>query len=100
MQIQFRETDDGVEFSVKASPGSRKNEFRGVINGALKISVTAAAEKGKANAAIIKLLSKELRISKSRIELISGSTSSLKTIRVVDVDLATLKEQINQLLVK
>ena len=53
MQIHFRTTESGVEFPVKASPGSRKNEIRGVINGALKGSVTAPAEKGKANAAII-----------------------------------------------
>lgn len=44
----------------------------------LKVYVTAVAEKGKANKAIISLLSKKLQISKSSIEIISGETDRHK----------------------
>ena len=94
MIVHFRQTDEGVEFAVKASPGSRENEIRGVVDGVLKISVTAVAEKGKANAAIIKLLSKELRIAKNRIELTSGATTSRKRFLVHGIELQTLEEQL------
>ena len=97
MKINCRQTEWGVEFSVKASPGSRKTEIRGVVEGALKISVTAVAEKGKANAAVIKLLSKELRISKQRFELKSGATSKLKKLIVRDVSLNTFEQNLNRL---
>ena len=97
MKITCRQTDLGVEFAVKASPGSRKNEIRGVVDGALKISVTAVAEKGKANAAIIKLLAKELGVAKSQIELVSGATGSRKKFLVQRVPLNALEKQLTQL---
>jgi uncharacterized protein (TIGR00251 family) len=100
MRVSCRQTDWGVEFSVKASPGSRKNEIRGVLDGALKVSVTAVAEKGKANAAIVKLLSKELGIAKTRIELTSGTTSALKKILVRGAKLQLLEEQLSRLVNK
>ncbi len=44
----------------------------------LKISVTAVPEDGKANKALIKLLSKKLKLAKSSIELVSGQTDRNK----------------------
>tara|TARA_R110002096_G_scaffold421394_1_gene627020 strand:- start:621 stop:905 length:285 start_codon:yes stop_codon:yes gene_type:complete len=46
----------------------------------LKVTVTAIPEKGKANTALIKLLSKKLGLPKTSIELIAGDQSRLKTI--------------------
>ena len=100
MCISCRQMDLGVEFLVKASPGSRKNETRGVVEGALKISVTAVAEKGQANAAIIKLLSRELKIAKSQIELTSGATSAHKKFLVRGAELQLLEEQLSRLVAK
>ena len=98
MEVNLRHLENGVELPVKASPGSRTNEIRGVVAGNLKVSVTAVAEKGKANQAITKLLSKKLGIAKSRIELTSGSTASLKKFLVLGVALSTLEEKLNELL--
>jgi uncharacterized protein (TIGR00251 family) len=98
MGVNLRQRNAGVELMVKASPGSRKNEIRGVVDGALKISVTAVAEKGKANAAIVKLLSSSLGIAKSRIELSSGATASVKKFIVQDIELAVLEEQLSDLI--
>ncbi len=78
----LEEFDGGVILSVKAQPGARKNELRGVSNGRLKVCVTQVAEKGKANKAIIKLLAKVLRIAASNITLVKGETHSQKAFRV------------------
>ncbi|MFC1616033.1 DUF167 domain-containing protein [Patescibacteria group bacterium] len=43
----------------------------------------AAPEKGKANAELIKFLSKNLGISKSQISIISGKTDQLKLIKII-----------------
>ena len=40
----------------------------------LKVCVTQAAEKGKANKALVELLGKALSLRKSQIELLSGET--------------------------
>lgn len=47
----------------------------------LKVYVTAVPEKGKANDALIALLSKAWKIPKSSIEIIKGGTDRLKTLR-------------------
>ncbi len=98
MPVALRQLEFGVELAVKASPGSRSNEIRGVVGDALKISVTAAPEKGKANKAIVKLLAKELGIAKSQIELTSGATSPLKKFLVLGVKLSTLEQRLAELI--
>jgi uncharacterized protein len=69
---------DGIVLPVRAQPGARRNEIRGVQDGALKVCVTASPEKGRANKAMIELLAKSLGLKKSQIELISGETSHKK----------------------
>ncbi len=48
----------------------------------LKVAVTAAPEKGKANKAIVVVLSKQLDVAKSRLTVIAGETSRIKRILV------------------
>lgn len=48
----------------------------------LKINVTESPENGKANTAIIKLLSKFLKIPKSELQILKGLTSRVKTIAI------------------
>ncbi len=69
---------DGTILPVRAQPGARRNEIRGVQDGQLKVCVTQSPERGKANKALIELLSKSLRLKKSQIELLSGETSHQK----------------------
>lgn len=47
-------------------------------NGKLHAYVTASSDKGKANAAILKLLAKTLNVPPSKLSLISGETASQK----------------------
>lgn len=48
----------------------------------LKVSVTAAAEGGKANAAVIKLLSKAWRLPKGAFSIAAGHTDRRKVLIV------------------
>ncbi len=54
----------------------------GPHGGALKVTVTAPPERGKANRAVIELLSRALSVPPSSIEILSGETSSDKTVLV------------------
>lgn len=67
---------------VHATTKASKNAIAGVRNGALMISVTAVPENGKANEAIIKILSKSLKCAKSKIELVSGTTNRDKLFQI------------------
>jgi uncharacterized protein (TIGR00251 family) len=91
---------DGTILPVRAHPGARRNEIRGLQDGALKVSVTQAPEKGKANKAVIELLSKQLGLRKSQIELLAGETSSQKRFLLRDVTADDLRRRIEPWLAK
>ena len=48
----------------------------------LRVKVTTVPEDGKANEALIKLLSKTLHLPKSKITLIRGTTSRIKQFEI------------------
>ena len=76
-----------MRITVKLTPGAKKNEVGDSETDAagarfLRVSVTDAPEKGKSNAALIKLLSKHWGVPKSAIKLVRGETSRVKVIEV------------------
>ena len=52
-----------ARLKAKVVPGSSRNRIVGWLGDALKINVTAPPEKGKANEAVVELLSMKLGIS-------------------------------------
>lgn len=88
----------GAVVRVKARPGARRNAVAGLHNGALRVDVTAAPEKGKANDAIIVLLAKSFGIAKSSIELISSPANPQKRFLLTGVDLATAEKRLSDVL--
>lgn len=72
---------------IKVLPKSPKNEVVEILDDAdgektIKIRIKAIPEKGKANAELIKFLSKELSVPRDKISIISGKTEQLKLIRI------------------
>ena len=71
--------------SLKITPRSAKNEIIGrQPDGSIKIKLTAAPTDGEANEALIKFLSKEWDIPKSKIKIKSGHSSRTKLIEISD----------------
>ena len=85
---------DGIIVKIRAQAGARKSGVQGQHDGALKVAVTQAPEKGKANKAIIAVLSKQLDVRKSQIELISGQTSPQKKFLFRDITAAELSSRL------
>lgn len=75
----------GTRLRLRVHPKARKDAITGVHAGALKVSVTASPEKGKANDAVVELLAKALDLPKGSIEIVGGETSQDKTV-VVGLD--------------
>lgn len=73
---------EGIVLPVWAQPGSRSNALRGVEQRMLKVAVTQAPEKGKANRAIIETIAKALGLRKSQFELLQGATSRKKRLLI------------------
>ena len=83
----FRETDAGLEVFLRVTPKASANRIQGLIGDGvgsmrLKVQVTAAPDDGKANAAVIKLLSKVWKIPKTDIKVVSGQTDRNKTLLI------------------
>lgn len=83
--IELQSHAEGTILPVRAQPGARRNEIRGTQDGMLKVCVTQAPEKGKANKALLEVLSKALGLKKSQFELLSGETSSQKRFLVRNI---------------
>jgi len=68
------------KITVKITPRASKNEIVGELAGMLKIKLKAPPVDGEANKELIKFLSKEWKIPKSKIKIVKGLTSRTKTI--------------------
>jgi len=72
-----------VRFAVRLTPRSSSNRVDGVIDGALRVRVTAPAVEGAANAALVNLLADLLGIGRRDVRIVAGASSRQKLV-VVD----------------
>ena len=75
-------TDSVKNFKVRVTPHAKQNK---VVeqNGVLRVYTTTAPEKGRANSAVIELLSEYFNVPKSRIKILNGLKSREKTIAII-----------------
>ena len=74
-----------MDITVHATPNARHNVLVSYGDAVLKIKVTASPEGGKANQAIVRLISKELDIAKGDICIVRGEHSRKKKLRIEGV---------------
>ena len=83
--LPLTESAGGISFPIRVTPRAKRNQVTGVVNGALKVSVTAPPEDGRANEAVIEVLADWLGIKRRQIEILSGATNRNKVVRVSGV---------------
>ncbi len=71
----------GAEFAVRVTPRAKQPGIA-LTDGQWRISVTAAPEDGKANAAVTEALAHALGVAKTRLTLLRGATSRDKLFRL------------------
>jgi uncharacterized protein (TIGR00251 family) len=95
-KLKIEENDEGVTFAAKIVPGSSgPTRICGLLGDMLKVKVSAAPEKGKANLCLIKFLSKRLGVRKNAVSIISGTTSPIKHVMVAGMTAETLSRKLN-----
>ena len=99
-QLVLRDVDGGCTLGVRAHPGARRDAITGVHSGALKVSLTAPPENGRANAALIGLLAELLQVQRSQIALLIGATSRAKTLRVQMLTASQLRARLHAVLIQ
>lgn len=75
----MRAIPGGCELDVWVVAGSSRSAVGGLHGGAVKVRVAAPAERGRANAAVVALLTQALGVD---VELVAGTTGRRKVVRV------------------
>ena len=90
----IREVDGGVVFVTKVLPGASRTDICGLLDGMVKIKISAPPEKGKANQCLLAFLAKQLGVKKNAVSIISGQTSPVKNVRVLGISAETLLKKL------
>jgi uncharacterized protein YggU (UPF0235/DUF167 family) len=80
--IDARPGPTGSRLKVRAHAGARRNRIEPGPEGAVKISVTAVPERGRANAAIERLLAEALDVPPSSVRVAVGASARDKIVEI------------------
>ena len=89
-----RSHPDGALMNVWVVPGARRTEIVGLHGDALRLRVVEAAERGRANKAVLALLEETFR---ARFRLAGGAGSRRKRVIAVGVTPKQLQRQVAEL---
>lgn len=67
---------------VRVQPRASRDELGEVLDGCLKVRITAPPVDGKANAHLVRFLADVFKAPKSRVVLLDGETSREKRLRI------------------
>ena len=92
----IQQLGEAVVFTVKVVPGSSRTQIGGLLNGMIKIKVSAAPEKGKANKLLVDFLAKQLGVKSKAVTIISGHKTAVKQVQVMGIQAQKIAEIIEQ----
>lgn len=71
-----------MRLTIRVKPNARTARVEQLDDGSYKVSVTAVADKGKANLAVITALAEHFNVPPSAVEIITGQTSRTKIVQI------------------
>jgi uncharacterized protein (TIGR00251 family) len=71
---------------LRVSPGARRTELVGRHGEAWKVRVAATPEQGRANEAVLDLLSRELELPRRSLSIVSGHAARDKVVLLEGID--------------
>ena len=79
---------EGVDIAIRLSPGAAGDRVMGIAPTAgggrvVKAAVGAPPEDGRANAALLRLIARELKLPRRNLEIVAGARSRDKRVRVI-----------------
>jgi uncharacterized protein (TIGR00251 family) len=89
--LEMVQTREGMVLKLRVQPRASRNAIAGVMDGALKVRLTAPAVEGAANEALIEFLAELLKTPKSAVRLLSGERSRVKRVEIRGVTKAQVE---------
>ena len=74
--------DKTIRLPIKVVPASSRDGIAGWLDKTLKVRVTAPAERGKANAAVIAVIAEALGVAHDCIQVVAGQASARKIVEI------------------
>jgi uncharacterized protein (TIGR00251 family) len=87
--VVVRTFDGGARLRLRVKPGARQDRLIGAYGDCLKLEVRAAPERGRANAAVTKLLARVFAVSRTAVVVVAGSGSQDKAVEIRGVTVAS-----------
>ncbi len=78
----YQEKSDGLVLDVRVQPRASANRVEGVVDGRLKLRLTAPPVENAANGAVVELIASWLGVPRSRVKLVGGEKSREKRVHV------------------
>ena len=78
-------------------PGSSRDGIAGWLGESLKVRVSAPAERGKANAAVEKILAETLGLPMNCARIVTGQTSSRKVIEITGLSESEIQRRLSNI---
>ncbi len=92
--VRLRVAGGDVELDVKVVPGASRSRIAGVWNHALRLTVSAAPERGRANEEVVRLVARALGLPLRDVQVVSGQTRPLKTLRLRGLELDAVRARL------
>ena len=86
--IEHSLTDGKLKFRVQVVPRASRSEIVGEHDGLLRVRIAAPPVDGAANQALVKVLAKTFRVSRSNVEIVSGHSSRVKQVVISGTDVS------------
>ena len=79
---------EGIILRVEVVPNAKANSWERVDEwrDALRVKIAAEPRQGKANAALLEFIAQTFQIPTNRVRLMTGQTSRLKEVVLIDLD--------------
>ena len=73
-----------MKIFVKVKPKAKEEKVEKIDDINFRVQVTQPPEKGKANMAVVKALAGYFNVNRSNVQIVSGSSSKLKVIKIIN----------------
>lgn len=81
---------------IYVQPGSSRTEVAGMFDGCVKVRLAAPPVDGAANRLLIEFVAQKLRVGKSNVQLVSGTSSRRKVIEVAGMTREAIEQALKQ----
>ncbi len=92
--MQATDTASGAVVGIRAIPRAGRSGIAGLRDGMLLVRLQSAPADGAANAELIGLLSRALRVPRRDLEIVSGDVTRTKRVRVAGLTAAVVVERL------